>query len=57
MSTAYLVVTLVGAAMAEFSAGSAFVRAKWVVQAPGRLRRARLVEALGAARAAGAVGC
>jgi len=32
MSTAYLVVTLLGAAMAAFSAGSLFSHAKWVVQ-------------------------
>jgi hypothetical protein len=32
MSTAYVVVTLLAAAMAGFSAGSVFFRAKWVVQ-------------------------
>jgi hypothetical protein len=31
MSTAYTVVTFVGAAMAAFSAGSVFFHAKWVV--------------------------
>lgn len=32
MSTAHLVVTLLAAAMAGFSAASVFLRAKWVVQ-------------------------
>jgi hypothetical protein len=32
MSTAYIVVTLLGAALAAFSAGSVFFHAKWVVQ-------------------------
>jgi DoxX-like family len=32
MSTAYIVVTLLGAALAAFSAGSLFFHAKWVVQ-------------------------
>jgi hypothetical protein len=32
MSAAYLVVTLLGAAMSAFSAGSVFFHAKWVVQ-------------------------
>lgn len=32
MSTTYLVVTIVAAAMAGFSAGSVFFRAKWVVE-------------------------
>lgn len=32
MSTAYVVVTVLGAAMAAFSAGSVFVHAKWVVE-------------------------
>ncbi|SFW84632.1 DoxX family protein [Amycolatopsis australiensis] len=32
MSTAYVIVTLVGAAMAGFSAVSVFTRAKWVVE-------------------------
>jgi hypothetical protein len=32
MSTAYTVVTIVGAAMAAFSAGSVFFRAQWVVK-------------------------
>ena len=32
MSTAYIVVTLLGAALAGFSAGSLFSHAKWVVQ-------------------------
>jgi hypothetical protein len=32
MSTAYLVVTLLGAAMAAFSAGSLFSHSKWAVQ-------------------------
>ena len=32
MSTAYIVVTLLGAALAAFSAGSLFSHAKWVVQ-------------------------
>ena len=32
MSTAYIVVTLLGAALVAFSAGSLFSHAKWVVQ-------------------------
>jgi hypothetical protein len=32
MSTTYVVVTLLAAAMAAFSAGSVFVHAKWVVE-------------------------
>jgi hypothetical protein len=32
MSTAYIVVTLLGAVLAAFSAGSLFFHAKWVVQ-------------------------
>lgn len=32
MSTAYTVVTLVGAALVAFSAGTIFFRARWVVQ-------------------------
>jgi DoxX-like family len=32
MSTPYIVVTLLGAALAAFSAGSIFFRAKWVVE-------------------------
>src|SRR5919197_412109 len=32
MPTAYIVVTLLGAALAAFSAGSLFSHAKWVVQ-------------------------
>lgn len=57
MSTTYTVVTLVGAAMAAFSAGSVFFRAKWVVEplADYRVPRAWWPW-LGVAKAAGAVG-
>lgn len=57
MSTAYLVVTLVAAAMAAFSAGSVFFRAKWVTQP---LADYGIPDSwlpwLGAAKAAGAAG-
>ncbi|GAA2376670.1 DoxX family protein [Nonomuraea africana] len=57
MSTAYIVVTILAAAMAGFSAGSIFFHAKWVVQplADYSVPRA-LWPWLGAAKAAGAVG-
>jgi hypothetical protein len=57
MSIAYTVVTLVGAAMAGFSAGSIFFHAKWVVQplADYGVPR-RWWPWLGTAKAAGAVG-
>lgn len=57
MSTAYLVVTLVGAALAAFSAGSVFFRAKWVLQplADYGIPNSWLPW-LGTAKAAGAVG-
>ncbi|WP_017568991.1 DoxX family protein [Nocardiopsis halotolerans] len=32
MSTAHIILTLIGAALAAFSAGSVFLRAPWVVQ-------------------------
>ncbi|RKN37005.1 DoxX family protein [Streptomyces hoynatensis] len=57
MSTAYVVVTLLGAAMAGFSAVSVFLGAAWVV---GALEEYRVPRSwcpwLGTAKAAGAVG-
>lgn len=57
MSTAYLIVTLVGAAMAGFSAVSVFTRAKWVVEP---ITQYGVPESwwtlLGTAKAAGALG-
>lgn len=57
MSTAYLIVTAVGAFMAAFSAASIFFRAKWVVQP---LTDYGVPHAwwnrLGLAKAAGAIG-
>jgi hypothetical protein len=57
MHTAYVIVTLVGAAMAAFSAVAVFVRAKWVMQP---LAQYRVPQAwlpwLGTAKSAGAVG-
>ncbi|MGH3860175.1 DoxX family protein [Actinokineospora sp.] len=57
MSTTYTVVTIVGAAMAAFSAGSVFLHAKWVVEplADYGVPRAWWPW-LGAAKAAGAAG-
>lgn len=57
MSTAYLVVTVVAAAMAAFSAGSVFFRAEWTVKplADYGVPRAWWPW-LGAAKAAGAAG-
>ncbi|MEU4698691.1 DoxX family protein [Nonomuraea dietziae] len=57
MSTTYVVITLLAAAMAGFSAGSVFFHAQWVVQplADYRVPRA-LWPWLGAAKAAGAAG-
>ncbi|WP_030987585.1 DoxX family protein [Streptomyces sp. NRRL S-1813] len=57
MSTAYVVVTLLAAVMAGFSAASVFFRAKWVVQpmADYGIPRSWLPW-LGTAKAAGAVG-
>lgn len=55
--TAYIVLTLVAAAMVAFSAGSVFFRAKWVVQpiADYGIPRSWLPW-LGTAKAAGAIG-
>ena len=57
MSTAYLIVTLVGAALAGFSAVSVFTRAQWVVEP---ITSYGVPESwwpwLGAAKAAGAAG-
>jgi hypothetical protein len=57
MSTAYLIVTLFGAALAGFSAVSVFARAKWVVEP---ITSYGVPESwwpwLGAAKAAGAIG-
>lgn len=57
MSTTYVIVTLVAAAMAGFSAGSVFFRAAWVVEP---LASYGVPESwwpwLGVAKAAGAVG-
>lgn len=57
MSTAYIVVTLVAAAMVGFSAASVFLRAQWVVQpmADYGIPRSWLPW-LGTAKAAGAAG-
>lgn len=57
MSTAYVVVTVLAAAMAGFSATSVFLRAAWVVQpmADYGIPQSWLPW-LGAAKAAGAVG-
>ncbi|MFI9238947.1 DoxX family protein [Streptomyces cinnamoneus] len=57
MSTAYVVVTVLAAAMAGFSAGSVFLRAAWVVQpmADYGIPQSWLPW-LGSAKAAGAVG-
>ncbi|PXY20706.1 DoxX family protein [Prauserella muralis] len=57
MSTAHLVVTLLGAAMAAFSAGSVFARAPWVVQPLADYGVPRTWWPwLGTAKAAGAAG-
>ncbi|MGW2227158.1 DoxX family protein [Streptomyces formicae] len=57
MSTAYIVVTIVAAAMTAFSAGSAFLRAAWVVKP---IQDYGIPDSwlpwLGAAKAAGAAG-
>lgn len=57
MSTAYVIVTAVGAALVAFSAVSIFVRAAWVMKplADYGIGR-RWLPWLGAAKAAGAVG-
>ena len=53
MSTAYVVVTLVGAALVGFSAGAVFFRAKWVVESLTEYRVPRAWWPwLGAAKAA-----
>ncbi|GAA3935927.1 DoxX family protein [Actinomadura viridis] len=57
MSTAYIVVTVLGAAMAAFSAGSVFFRAAWVVQPLAEYGVPRSWWPwLGTAKAAGAAG-
>ncbi|MFI9050737.1 DoxX family protein [Streptomyces sp. NPDC053427] len=57
MSTAYVVVTLLAAAMAGFSAASVFLRAKWVVEPLADYGVPRSWwPLLGAAKAAGAAG-
>jgi DoxX-like family len=57
MSAAYVVVTLVGAGLVGFSAGSVFFRAKWVVEPLGEYGVPRSWWTwLGVAKAAGAVG-
>ena len=57
MSTAYVVVTLLAAAMAGFSTASIFFRAKWVVQPLADYGVPRSWWSwLGAAKAAGAAG-
>ncbi|WP_219415495.1 DoxX family protein [Pseudonocardia nigra] len=57
MSTAYIVVTLLAAAMAGFSAGSVFFRAAWVVQPLAEYGVPRSWWPwLGVAKAAGAAG-
>lgn len=57
MSTAYLVVTILGAALAAFSAGSLFLHAKWVVQPLADYGVPRVWWPwLGTAKIAGAVG-
>ncbi|PXY38558.1 DoxX family protein [Prauserella flavalba] len=57
MFTAHVVVTIVGAVLAAFSAGSVFFHANWVVEP---LREYRVPRSwwpwLGAAKAAGAIG-
>ncbi|MFF5259842.1 DoxX family protein [Actinomadura viridis] len=57
MSTTYIVVTVLGAAMAAFSAGSVFFRAAWVVQPLAEYGVPRSWWPwLGTAKAAGAAG-
>jgi hypothetical protein len=57
MSTAYVVVTLIAAAMAGFSAVSVFLRAQWVVQPMADYGvPMSWLPWLGAAKAAGAAG-
>ncbi|WP_181774565.1 DoxX family protein [Amycolatopsis pittospori] len=57
MSTAYVIVTIVGALMAAFSAVSIFTRAKWVVQPLADYSVPRSWwNPLGVAKAAGAIG-
>ncbi len=57
MSTAHIVLTLLGSALAAFSAGSVFLRAQWVVQPLTEYGVPRSWWPwLGAAKAAGAVG-
>ncbi|WP_150251546.1 DoxX family protein [Nocardiopsis deserti] len=57
MSTAHIVLTLIGAALAAFSAGSVFLRAPWVVQPLTEYGVPRSWWPwLGAAKAAGAAG-
>ncbi|HKN97629.1 MAG TPA: DoxX family protein [Pseudonocardiaceae bacterium] len=57
MSTAYVIVTVVGAAMVAFSAVSVFVKAKWVVEPITEYGVPRSWWPwLGTAKAAGAVG-
>ncbi|WDZ93720.1 DoxX family protein [Nocardiopsis sp. HUAS JQ3] len=57
MSTAHIVLTLLGAALAAFSAGSVFLRAQWVVQPLTEYGVPRpWWPWLGAAKAAGAAG-
>ncbi|MGW7358067.1 DoxX family protein [Streptomyces sp. NPDC054802] len=57
MSTAYVVVTLIAAAMADFSAVSVFLRAQWVVQPMADYGvPMSWLPWLGAAKAAGAAG-
>lgn len=57
MSTAYVIVTIVGAAMVAFSAVSVFARAKWVTEPIAEYGvPASWLPWLGTAKAAGAVG-
>lgn len=57
MSTAYVVVTLLAAAMAGFSAACVFARAKWVMEPIAEYGVPRSwLPWLGAAKAAGAIG-
>jgi len=57
MSTAYVIVTVLGAALVAFSAGSVFFHAKWVVEPLADYGVPRSWWPwLGAAKAAGAVG-
>jgi DoxX-like protein len=57
MSTAFIVVTLLAAAMAAFSAGAVFFHAKWVVQSLADYGVPRSWSPwLGTAKAAGAAG-